>query len=354
MGMQYPNAGRYSRYVCCRLAADYGGPNCQALSGRALDALVAGLMLQALTPAAVEVSLQLSENLERERAVQHREWQHRLERAHYEVERARRQYDAVEPENRLVVRTLEQRWEAALADELRIKAEHERFLAEQPLPLTPQERTAIERLARDIPSLWSAPTTTTADRQEIARLMLERVVVTVQGDSEAVYVECHWAGGTRTRHDLRRPVACLTQLRDHQALLARVGDLHAEGHKAAVIAEMLNTEGWRPPKRRATYNAPMVLELLHRIGVPVSPRRSLAARLEKRAPDELTISELAALLAAPQVTVHSWITRGVVTARRVQVSSHGLWLIRVDDAELNRLRERRNGSARLSVNPNEA
>jgi hypothetical protein len=98
----------------------------------------------------------------------------------------------------------------------------------------------------------------------------------------------------------------------------------------------------------------MVLDLLHRIGVPVSPRRSLAARLESREPDELTINELAALLATPQVTVHSWVTRGVVTARQGQVGNHGLWLIRVNEAELNRLRERRSGRARFSVNPHEA
>src|SRR3954453_8882169 len=105
---------------------------------------------------------------------------------------------------------------------------------------------------------------------------------------------------------------------------------------------------------QSSYNRPMVLDLLHRIGVPVSPRRSLAARLESREPDELTINELAALLATPQVTIHSWVTRGVVTARQVQVSNHGLWLIRMNEAELNRLRERRNGRARLSVNPHEA
>ena len=146
--------------------------------------------------------------------------------------RRRRQYDAVEPENRLVVRTLEQRWETALADELRLKIEHERFLAEQPLPLTSDEHAAIRRLACDIPALWVAPTTTAADRQSIARLMLERVILTVQGDSELVLVECHWAGGMRTQHDLRRPVARLTQLSDHASLLARLQDLHAEGQKA--------------------------------------------------------------------------------------------------------------------------
>jgi DNA invertase Pin-like site-specific DNA recombinase len=353
MAALYPNGGRFQRYNCSRLAVNYGGAVCQSLSGRALDALVAELMLQALTPAALDVSLQLTEDLELERQALHRQWKQRLERARYDVERARRQYDAVEPENRLVVRTLEQRWETALAEELRVKAEHDRFLAEQPMPLSLDERAAIERLAADIPALWSAPTTTAADRQAIARLMLERVVVTVQGESEQVVVDCHWAGGTKTQHEARRPVQCLTQLHNHAALLERLRELHAGGQRAPAIAEILNTEGWRPPKRRATYTAAMVRELLHRIGVAASARSSLADRLQDRAPDELTIRELATRLRAPSVTIHRWVTRGEVTARKVPVLTHSLWLIRVDDAELQRLRQRRSGGTRHSVNPNE-
>ena len=312
------------------------------------------MMLQAQTPAALEVSQQQTEDLEFERHALHPQWKQQLERARYDVERARRQYDAVEPENRLVVRTLEQRWETALAEELRVKAEHDRFLAEQPMPLSLDERAAIERLAADIPALWSAPTTTAADRQAIARLMLERVVVTVQGESERVVVDCHWAGGTRTQHEARRPVQCLTQLHNHAALLERLRELHANGKRAPAIAEILNAEGWRPPKRRATYTAAMVRELLHRIGVPTSARSSLADRLKDRAPDELTIRELATRLGAPSVTIHRWITRGEVTARKVAVLTHSLWLIRVDSAELQRLCQRRSGGTRHSVNPNEA
>src|SRR3954462_3102203 len=91
----------------------------------ALDALVASLMLEALQPAALEVTLQLLEDLELERAALHRQWQQRLERARYEAERAHRQYDAVEPENRLVARTLEQRSGEALSMELRLKADYD-------------------------------------------------------------------------------------------------------------------------------------------------------------------------------------------------------------------------------------
>jgi hypothetical protein len=353
MAAQYPNSGRFQRYICSRLAVNYGAPTCQSLSGRALNTRVGEVMLQALEPAALEVSLQLAEDLELERAGLHRQWQQRLERARYEVDRARRQYDAVEPENRLVVRTLEQRWETALADELRLKGEHERYLAEQPLPLTQDERAAIRRLACDIPALWTAPTTTAADRQAIARLMLERVILTVQGESEIVLVECHWAGGTRTQHDLRRPVARLTQLSDHAPLLERIRGLHAEGQKAPAIALILNTEGWQPPKRRESYTAAMVRDLLHRIGAPVAKRTSLADQLAGREANELTIDELALRLGAPRSTVHRWIQRGVVVARKLSLPAGDLWLIRADEAEIARLSDRRQRSAYHPTTPNE-
>src|SRR4051794_10256065 len=118
---------RGRRHECTRDQVNHGGPRCQSLSGGALDELVAGLALEVLRPSAIEVSLQLAEDVELERARRHRQWALRLEQARYEVERAQRQYDAVEPENRLVARTLEQRWEAALAAEAGLREEHARF-----------------------------------------------------------------------------------------------------------------------------------------------------------------------------------------------------------------------------------
>jgi hypothetical protein len=282
--------------------------------------------------------LQIAEDLELDRNELHRQWRQRLERARYEIDRARRQYDAVEPENRLVARTLERRWEEALAAEQQLTAEYERFQARQPMPLTAKERQEIARLATDVPALWCAPTTTAADRQAIARLMLERVVVTVDGNSEKVTVNCHWAGGMRTSHALRRPVARLDQLSDHAALMERIRHLHALGLKGPAIAAVLNAENWKPAKRRQTFTAAMVRSLLHRQGLPVSPRLSWAARFDRRDTDELTVAELAARLAMPATTLHRWAARGLVTARKVKVLTHDLWLIKADHTELERLR----------------
>jgi DNA invertase Pin-like site-specific DNA recombinase len=354
MVTQYPGGGRFLRYSCSRRTINYGEARCQSLSGRALDALVADLMLQALAPSALEVSLQTAEDLELERTELHRQWRQRLERARYEVDRARRQYDAVEPENRLVARTLERQWEAALAAEQRLMADSEQFRSRQPIPLTVAERQRIARLAEDVPALWNAPTTTATDRQAIARLMLERVVVTVEGDREKVAVECHWVGGVQTSHSLRRPVARLGQLSDHAALLDRVRDLHACGLKAPAIAAALNAEGWRPAKRRPTFTAEMVRSLLHRQGVPVNPRLSWAARIDRREPDEFTIGELATQLAMPTATLHRWVARGIVSARKVTVLTHALWLIKADARELERLRQQRDRHHRTYPSPQTA
>jgi len=134
MATQYTNGGRGLRYACSREAVDYGAPLCQSLAGAPLDALIARLVLDALQPAALEISLHVADDLEAERERQRTQWQQRLERARYDAERAERQYQAVEPENRLVARTLEQHWEAALAAEAQLKADYAHFLGTAPTP----------------------------------------------------------------------------------------------------------------------------------------------------------------------------------------------------------------------------
>jgi DNA invertase Pin-like site-specific DNA recombinase/methylphosphotriester-DNA--protein-cysteine methyltransferase len=345
MQTHYVAHGRFLRYECNRSHICYGQARCQSLSGRALDRLVGGLILEALEPAAVEASVQLAEDLELERTALHRQWRQRLERTRYEVDRARRQYDQVEPENRLVARTLERQWEEALANQVRVQDDYNRFLEEQPLPLTPLDCARIRRLAEDIPALWRAATTTPADRQAIARLLLDRVVVTVEGDSERVSVTCHWAGGTCTGHELQRPVQRLRQLSYFEALKERLGALDDAGLTAAEIAARLNAEGWRPAKRCESFNAIMVHALLHRVGVPRQARRAAALRVVRQDPAELTFHELARALEMPIQTLYCWLRRGLLKGRLVSVGRQHLWLIKADEAEIERLRQIRLASS---------
>src|SRR5262249_47899439 len=158
--VSYPGRSNFPRYSCQRGAIDYAEPVCQSLVGKELDQLVALLVLTALEPATLELSLGAGDNLRREREQLDRHWQQRLERARYEADRAARQYHAVEPENRLVVRELERRWEQALKVVRDVEEQYDRFRRERPAELTAADRALIMSLASDIPTLWQAPTTT--------------------------------------------------------------------------------------------------------------------------------------------------------------------------------------------------
>jgi len=192
--------------------ANYGDKVCQSLVGAKLDELIVEQVLSALEPSALEISLRVAEDIEQERKTLSTLWEKQLERAKYEVERAYRQYNASEPENRLVTRNLEKKWEEALAGEEKLKYDYTKFLAEQPSTLSVDEREAIRKLASDIPALWSSVTTTVQERQEIIRLLIERILVSVEGDTEKVSVEIHWAGGYKSTSNFNRPVAKLEQL----------------------------------------------------------------------------------------------------------------------------------------------
>lgn len=329
MVASYNNNGHTSRYACVHMASSYADPRCQSLKGAPLDALVARLVLQALEPAALEASLALAGDLEAEREALDRQWQLRLERARYAVERARRQYDAVEPENRLVARTLERGWEEALAERARLEADYEQLQRQQPQAPSAAELAAISRLSRDLPAIWHAGTTTQEERQTIVRLLLERVLVEVVDGSEQVRVQCHWHGGHRTAHALRRPVARLATLSNYQDLIARAGELHHAGHGSAAIAEILNQEGWRPAKRRDTFNAPMVRHLLLKSGVAEIKFRRRKPELE-RAPDEWTTRELAEHIGMPESTLYTWVQQGRLHSRLVPTATRHAKLVHAD------------------------
>jgi DNA invertase Pin-like site-specific DNA recombinase len=330
-------------YVCARQLTDYGAAGrCQALAGACVDVLVTGQVLAALTPAAVEVSLRAAEQVRAVRAELERIWQQRLERAQLAVDRARRCYRLAEPENRLVVRQLEADWEAALAAQQRLREDYDRFTRTRPQPLTPAQQQAIAALAGDVPGLWAAPTTTDADRKQLIRALVDQVTITVLGTSERVAVEVGWAGGHTTHAETIRPVARLEQLSSYPPLLERVRQLAEQGHRAKAIANRLHAEGFRPAKGRERIGISAITQLLHQLGCPraLTRDRIVPPPGEEPGPHEWWLDDLAAELAMPPITLHSWIRRGWVHARQESRRPHR-WIIHADPRQLAELRQRR-------------
>jgi len=336
MTVRYSGVAHRHTYLCTRRLTDYGGAICQSLAGPPLDQYVRAQVLAALEPAALELSLEAATHLEQERADLDRLWQQRLERAAYEAERAGRQYRLAEPENRLVVRQLEREWEERLATQQQLEEDYHRFLRDQPRLLSEAERAAIRQLATDIPALWDAPTTTVAERKEILRQVVARVVVDAQGSSEQVAVTIAWVGGTETAGVLIRPVARLDQLSYYPQLCDRVRSLVAAGLGAEAIAAHLNREGYRPPKRREQFGRQGVLDLLHRLGLRTAGTRT--PHRDELAADEWWVAELAQRIGMPEVTLHHWIRRGWVQAYQ-QAQPPRRWIVWADATEVERLCE---------------
>jgi hypothetical protein len=237
------------------------------LGAAAIDDLVARQVLRALEPAALELSLRAIENVNRDRDRLRRHWEQRLERASYEAQRAERQYNAVEPENRLVARGLEQRWEEALQKQRALQEEYDRFLKEQPARLSEGERTRILALADDVATLWSDPGTTAADRKQVVRLLVDRVVVHVRPDSERVEVTISWQGGSTTGHEIARSVSRYESLSTYDRLMGRIIELREKGLTIKEVAARLNSEGFRTPKSGKGYTSTSVRKLISRRGL---------------------------------------------------------------------------------------
>ena len=327
-------------YVCAFYQVNYGtGGPCQHIAGPALDAYITGQVLAAVAPAALEVSMAAAAQAQAERDSLDRLWRQRIERARYAADRARRQYQLAEPENRLVVRQLEKEWEAALAEASRLETDYQRFTEQQPKTLTTAERAAIAALASDLPRVWNAPTTTMADRKDLLRILIEKITVAVAGTSELVDVTITWAGGHQTTGQAVRPVARLDQLSYYPALLARVTELAAAGATTRQIAEALNTEGFRPPKRTSRYRPEQVRILLNQHNLRTSYQRGQPAALASLAPGEWSVPGLAAALGMPTASLYNWIYRGWATARHAPGSKN--WIITANAAQMQQLRERR-------------
>jgi DNA invertase Pin-like site-specific DNA recombinase len=322
-----------AQYACNRHHVEATEPRCYGLAAKPIDELVSAQVLRALEPAAVELSLQARADVERERKRLEKHWQQRRQRARYEVELAERRYQAVDPANRLVAASLEKRWEEALAQERQVQEEYDRFVGETPLQLTDAERNRITALTSDIPALWNALGTTNADRKQIIRCLVDRVVVHVRCDSEFVDATIHWAGGYESQHEITRPVATYAQLRDFEQLMNRVVELREAGHTAPEIAKDLNAEGFYPPKRRGEFTTPVVHQLLKRRGLIGDER----AHNELLAKGEWWLTDLARELKMSYLKLRDWVVRGWVHGRQTPIQ--GRWILWADKDEVRRLRK---------------
>lgn len=251
VGYQGTNGAR-SVYVCNSNQLHHGEPACQRMPGKAIDEFVSEHLLAALTPAQIELSLALIQELERQQAELNKQWQRRIEAAHYAANLAQRRYEQVDPANRLVARSLEQQWEACLQEEKRLEVEFAAFSQKKPQLFNPEQRLALLRLATDLPKVWLSPTTTWTERKNLLELLIADVTLTRH--ETGITVQIRWFTNEIETGHLPLPVH---QSRPTPAsLVERIRQLNSQ-YPDTEIAAILNREGLKT-SRGNVFNAKRV------------------------------------------------------------------------------------------------
>jgi len=289
-------------YLCQRGRVQRGEPVCQRLRGTELDDAVGRLLLESLTPLALEVTLAVGDELRtRTEEVDRLRRQH-VERAHYEAELAERRYRRVDPDHRLVADALEADWNQKLRARTEAQETYEQQREEDRALIDDERRAEILALATDFPRLWQDPATPYRDRKRMARLLIDDVTL-IRGQQITAHIRFR-GGATRTL-TLPLPRTSADLRRTDAAVVARIDEL-LDDHIEAEIADILNAEGHRtgtglPFTRERVLNIRRGYEL-----------RSRYRRLRDQG--LLTPEEMAGQLDVTPKTVQIWRAAGLLKA----------------------------------------
>jgi hypothetical protein len=237
------NGGCRAAYECTQARKQDGNMGvCWSVAGAAIDTAVASHVLEAINSEQLDISLAVLSELDYQAQEADKTWQLRLERAHYEADRAFRQYDATEPENRLVARTLERRWNEKLQQLTELEEAYSQAHQVQRLELTASQRQQILHLAKDIPALWHASSTTNQERKEILELLVKQVAITpIDAPERSTRIQILWhTGVTSTLYALRPTTA--QRFQTPNEVIQLVEEL-APGRTDTEIALELNQRG---------------------------------------------------------------------------------------------------------------
>jgi hypothetical protein len=329
MQVQYSQHG--VRYVCRDAAMRYATSICQSFGQRYLDEAVRARFFEAIQPAQLATLLAALETLEQERQAREQGWQLRLERAHYAVRLAERQYDAVDPDNRLVARELEKRWNAALEALASLEREYAVAQKTDLTPLTPQEQEAVRQLTLNVPALWEAPTTTMADRKRRLRTVIQEITLTPTAPRQAT-MTILWSGGITTTHAVICPPIgwhCVTPA----PLVERLRELASRLPDHQIAAVLAGEGGTTPTGKPWTARRVTVLRKQHAIptACPTAPGTTVV-----RGDGLISTTEAARRLQVSRSLVNVWIGHGVLVGdQRAPGSDHWVHLTEQDAARVS-------------------
>jgi len=289
-------------YVCSKNNVEQAAPLCQCLPGGGIDQAVGRLLVESVSPLALEVALQVQDELQARLAQADRLRSQQVQRAQYEAEQARIRYMRVDPNNRLVADTLETQWNEKLRLLAQAKDECDKQRQLDSTQISAEQRAKILALASQFPKLWNDPQTADRDRKRMARLLLEDV--TLRRDQD-ILVQVRFKGGATRQLRLPLPQSGWALRKTKAEIIAEIDRLLNE-HTEAQIAPLLSKRGWCS-STGCQFNLRIVNQL----------RRTykLRGRRERlRQQGWLTVQETAALLECPVGQVNHWRKAGLINS----------------------------------------
>jgi DNA invertase Pin-like site-specific DNA recombinase len=292
------------------------------VGGVAIDAAVTAAFLAALEPAALQACLEAARQLEEGHDAALAQWRRQAEQARYHAARAARRYQAVDPDNRLVARGLENAWEKALTELAAAEAELARRQAARPRTLTAAERAAVLALGDDLGAVWDAPSTSDKDRKQLLRALLEEVNITIRRDHDAGHADLilRWKGGAISELTIpvkRTPQRRLRTSEDTIDLVRRL----AVHYPDAKIAWVLNRQD-RRTARELSFTASRVQSLRHHWHIPCHQPGGQPPEGEL-----LNVAQAARQLGIAPSTLLRWLDDGFVAGE--QITPGAPWRIRL-------------------------
>lgn len=339
MGVRYESGSQRWSYACCGESSN-GDKLCWSVAGLAIDRAVEQLFLDTMVPSEIDLSLAIDREVEEQAASLDNAWRARIEQTRYEARRAERRYKAVDPDNRVVARTLERDWEERLRELETVERQHAEARRQAHIELTADDRRRIRELARDLPAVWAAPSTCTADRKAMIRLVIEAIAVhPIDVPKRMTRIRVQWHGGAVSEIEIARPGRG-----DHYRLdadvLTRIRQLSRAAKHDDEIADQLNREGLRTGTGLGWYGE-LVRSIRSKQRIErVAPDRTRMPPLPHRHPETgwYSVPGAMARFRVGENVVRRWIAQRLVQATRADFGTHrNVFWLDIDKATARRL-----------------
>lgn len=344
LGVRYYDSSSSRWQYDCYGDSSHGERLCWSVAGASIDRAVEALFLRTIVPEELELSLAVEREVDGQADSLERAWRTRLDQARYEARRAERRYKAVDPDNRVVARTLETEWEQRLQELEAVEQQYADAKRERRVELGALDRQRIRELARDLPSVWRAMTTGMADKKAMLRLVIEAIALhPVDVPRRSTRLRVQWSSGAVDELEIARPGRGEAHRHD-PVVLERIRELAATAAHDEEIARQLNREGLRTGMGLSwTHELVRQTRSTKRIA-RVAPDRPRMHPLPHRHPDgrRYSVPGAMARFGVSEQVVRRWIQQGLVAATREDFGTHrNVYWFEIDETTAARLTARR-------------